>query len=163
MSFLPIADYKFEKLTAVSPEFLKNAGISLLLLDIDNTVSPYREERPTDEFLVWVKQMRESGIRLFFVSNNKGSRPEIFSAATGIPFIKVARKPSRRGLVRAMEAEKASKRETALAGDQIYTDMLAAKRLGITGILVEPIKFTNPFLAIRYGLEMPFRIFGKKC
>jgi len=162
MSFLSTPHYKFNKLVYVTPEFLKSIGINLLLLDLDNTMSPYKVEHATEELIAWADKMREGGIRLFMVSNNKGDRPARFSEETGIPFVKLAKKPSVKGLVKAMELENAQKRETALAGDQIYTDTLAAKRLGITAILVEPIKFTNIFLALRYGVEYPFRLFGKK-
>ena len=50
-----------------------------------------------------------------------------------------------------------SAEKTALAGDQIFTDTLGANLAGVSSILVEPIKFTNVFLRLRYYGEMPFR------
>ena len=46
--------------------------------------------------------------------------------------------------------------ETALAGDQIFTDILGGNRAGITSILVRPILFSNPFQVVRFGIEQPF-------
>ena len=157
MSFSPVPDHKFKRLEDISPKFLKERGISLLLMDLDNTVSPYKINTPTPEILDWAGKMKKAGITLFIVSNNRGDRPEIFSRALDVQFINRAGKPGCSGVMRAISAAGIEKRETALVGDQVYTDILAANRAGITGILVEPIKFTNPFLAIRYFFELPFR------
>ena len=157
MIFSPVPDKKFKRLTDITPEFLDKNGIKLLLLDLDNTISPYTTDEPTEDVLAWTERMKDSGIRLFIVSNNKGDRPEVFSKSLTIPYIKLAKKPSPKGVLLAMETEGAAKENTALVGDQVYTDMLAANLAGVMGILVEPIKFSNPFLAIRYFFELPFR------
>ncbi|MBR7081549.1 MAG: YqeG family HAD IIIA-type phosphatase [Oscillospiraceae bacterium] len=162
MSFLPIADAAFYKLSDIRPEYLTRRGIRLLLLDIDNTLSPYGTEEPTDEIKAWVSDMKNAGIKLFFVSNNHGERPSIFSEKLDIPYIKSAGKPSRRGALAAMERCACSKNETALVGDQSYTDVLCAKRCGITAILVRPIDLKSPHFAVRYFFELPFRIAAKE-
>ena len=162
MSFSPIPDFRFNSLCEISPEFLHRHGIKLLLMDLDNTISPYKVNVPADVTARWIEDMKRAGIRLFIVSNNKGERPEAFSRFAGIPFIKLARKPSRKGIHRAIELEGAARSETALVGDQIYTDVLAANRSGIKSILVEPILLQNPFHVIRYWLESPFRFVRKK-
>lgn len=162
MSFLLVPDHRFQSLTDISPEFLKEHGIRLLLMDLDNTISPYKTDVLTEEMSAWISDMKNAGVRLFIVSNNKGDRPRLFSELAGIPFVKLARKPSRKGIVRAMAIEGVKSSETALAGDQIYTDVLAANRAGIVSLLVEPILFQNPLHALRYGLEAPFRFLRKK-
>lgn len=158
MRFILAPDYSFDKLTDVSPEFLRDRGIRLLLLDLDNTISPYGVYRPGEDVLSWARDCREKGITLFIVSNNRSSeRAEGFAKALGIRFINGAKKPSRRGIARAMELCGATAAETALAGDQIFTDVLAAGRSGIASVMVEPISLKNPLLAIRYFFELPFR------
>ena len=52
--------------------------------------------------------------------------------------------------------------ETAMAGDQTYTDILGANFAGVTSVLVKPILFSNPFQRIRYGLELPFILLGRR-
>ena len=162
MSFSPIADIKFKKLADIEPKYLACRGIKLLLLDIDNTVSPYKKNEPTEEMKKWVKDMKDAGIKLFFVSNNNGDRPAIFSEKLGVPYIKSAMKPSRRGVIKAMERCGCTKKETALVGDQSYTDVLCANRSGVTSILVHPISLKNPLLAVRYVLELPFRALARE-
>jgi len=58
--------------------------------------------------------------------------------------------------VRGRMAE-ARTEETAIVGDQIYTDVLCGKRAGIKTIAVRPISLSNPFHYLRYGAELPFR------
>ena len=64
MSFSPIPKYYFDKLTDIKPDFLKEEGISLLLLDLDNTISPYKIHEPTDEIKKWSEEMKAGGITL---------------------------------------------------------------------------------------------------
>ena len=44
LSFLPT--YWFPQLTELRPEFLQERGITLLLLDFDNTMLPYTTDEP---------------------------------------------------------------------------------------------------------------------
>ena len=157
MSFFPMPDYKFKEILQVTPQFLKEEGIGCLLLDLDNTISPYGTSGPTERVLEWVQNMKDGGITLFIVSNSRSSRPAIFANAMGIEYIDRAKKPLTDGVERAIVRTGATKEGTALAGDQIFTDVLASKRAGIRSILVEPIKLSNPFFVARYIMELPFR------
>lgn len=158
MSFIFAPDHGFEKITDITPEFLVSNNIELLLMDLDNTISPYKINEPTDEVLSWADKCKEKGITLFIVSNNKSTeRAGKFADALDIGFVHKSGKPSRRGVIYAMKKYDKRPENTALVGDQIFTDVLAANRSGITSLMVEPIKFTNVFLLIRYWLEKPFR------
>jgi hypothetical protein len=161
MAFSLIPDYKYNSIYDITPDILKKNGISLLILDLDNTISPYKTDVATKEAISWVNSLKNNGIKLFIVSNNKGDRPEIFSNQLGVPYLKRAKKPSPKKVLEALKIEKTSPSNAALVGDQIYTDVIAANLAGITSFLVHPIKFTNVFLRIRYFFELPFRR-GKK-
>jgi len=50
---------------------------------------------------------------------------------------------------------------SALAGDQVFTDTLAANLAGVVSISVRPRRFTNPLLKLRYFIELPFRAMCK--
>ena len=53
--------------------------------------------------------------------------------------------------------------ETVMVGDQIFTDTLGANNAGITPLLVEPIRLAgNPARYVRYAIETPFRLLGKR-
>lgn len=162
MSFMLIPNLRFRSIYDISPEFLKSRGIRLALLDLDNTISPYSRDYPDDKLLAWIQGLKNAGIVPFIVSNSKKPRPENFAAALEIPFIKRAKKPSIKGIERAMELCGKKPGETALIGDQIYTDTIAANRAGISSILVRPIEMKNPLLALRYVAELPFRALSRR-
>ena len=129
-----------------------------MLLDLDNTMAPYGTVVPTREIAAWADHVRESGIQLFILTNNNGSeRVKALSEALGMGYIMGAKKPFVTGINRALEKLGYSREETALAGDQIFTDVLAANCAGITSIIVRPIKIVNPLFNLRYWLEAPFR------
>ncbi len=157
MSFSLRPHHKFRKVEDISPEFLRRKGVELLILDVDNTIAPYKTLTLEPAVLEWARSIKDAGVRLFIVSNNKGQRPEVFSKLLDISFIKRAGKPSPRGVREALSASGVEARRAALVGDQIYTDTIAGALAGVRVILVEPIKFTNIFLAIRYFFELPFR------
>ena len=66
------------------------------------------------------------------VSNNRsGSRVTEFCADLGVPYQGRAGKPSPRGLEAAMARAGADRVCTAMLGDKLLTDMLAANRAGV--------------------------------
>lgn len=146
----------FRKLTDISPEFLHERGISLLLMDFDNTMLPYTKDTPSEELLDWIHTMQSSGITLCIVSNSHKPRVPEFSARYQVPCVTHAAKPSTKGIVRAMERFGCTKAQTALVGDQIYTDVLGANRAGITSLIVRSIHNHNVWLKLRHVLEVPF-------
>jgi HAD superfamily phosphatase (TIGR01668 family) len=162
MSFSPFPRYKFYTLLRLTPEFLRGIGVSLLMLDLDNTIAPYRTAEPSAATIEWARAMENAGITLFIVSNSrKSNRVAAFAAALGIEYVYHARKPSPRTVLEVAARLNVPPCEAALAGDQIFTDTLAANRAGAVSILVKPIKFENPLHALRYIAEQPIRIWRK--
>ena len=83
--------------------------------------------------------MRDAGIALRISSNNTAARVRPFAEKLGLPFVSFSLKPAPRGLRIARRALGMEKREMALVGDQVFTDMLAAKFYGITVLMVQPV------------------------
>jgi len=162
MSFSPIPRYSFRKLTDISPEFLVNLGVKFLMLDLDNTVAAYSESAPSDSVAMWSARVAEYGIVSYIVSNSvRVGRVETFAQALCIGYVKGASKPSSKVVTRTIKESGFEPGESALVGDQVYTDTIAANRAGAISIIVKPRRFTNPFLALRYALEAPFRAMCK--
>lgn len=165
MFFSLLADIVCDSIYDIDLSALKAAGIRLLLADLDNTLVPYGVALPTDEVSAWNQQLKEQGITLFVLSNNRhANRPRIFSEGLGVPFIGHAGKPGVKGFYKAMEQMGVTAQQTALVGDQIFTDVLGGNRAGVTTILVKPIRLAgNPGRYVRYAAELPFRmVSGKK-
>lgn len=161
MSFWPVPDLMCNDIYEIEPRELVSRGVRLVLLDVDNTLSPYTVNEPTEKMRDWAGKMKAAGLELFILSNNRGERPGIFARALDIGFVKKARKPFTSVARRVLAQLGAEPEHTALIGDQIYTDTLCAKALGAAAVLVRPIKLTNIFLRLRFWLEAPFRLAGR--
>lgn len=165
MGFSLAADRICDSIYDIDLPALKAAGITLLLADLDNTLVPYGVAVATDEVRAWNEALQAEGITLFVLSNNRhADRPRIFCEDLGIPFIGHAGKPKTAGFLRAMEEMGVTASQTAIVGDQIFTDTLGGNRAGVFTILVKPIRLAgNPGRYLRYAAELPFRLLsGKK-
>lgn len=158
MSFWPVPHIMKDDIYQIPPRLFTNRGIRFIMLDVDNTIAPYTENEATPRLKAWVEEMKAAGLEMFILSNNKGERPAIFAEALGLEYIKKAWKPFTKKAREVLEEKGYTPAETAIIGDQIYTDTLCAKCLGAFAVLVHPILFSNPLLKIRYWLEFPFRL-----
>ena len=62
-----------------------------------------------------------------------------------------------------MEQTGRTPEQTAIVGDQIFTDILGGRRAGITALLVRPIRLAgNPGRYLRYWVETPFRLVARR-
>ena len=158
MSFWPVPDAMKQSIYEITPRMFTNRGIRFIILDIDNTVAPYTVPEATERMKAWVQNMKDAGMELFVLSNNRGERPETFAAALGLPCVKKAWKPFTKAAKAVMAERGYTPKETAFIGDQIYTDTACAKWCGAFAVLVHPIEFNRFILRFRYWLEFPFRL-----
>ncbi len=164
MSFSPIPRGVYPSVTDISPQALAERGIRLVLADLDNTLAPYRVEEPSPQIVAWKRALEAEGIALFLLSNSrKPGRARRFADKLGVPCPGRAGTPRRGGYLRAMERMGCTPEETVMVGDQIFTDTLGANRAGAVPLLVEPIRLAgNPGRYLRYAVETPFRLLGKR-
>lgn len=154
-NFLP--DFMFEKFDDVTPEFLNKQNIKYLLIDIDNTLAPYEEALPNKRVIDWFRMLEESGIKSVLVSNNNEERVQLFNSQLGLPAFADCKKPSPRRLKKYADSIGAVLSETSALGDQIFTDVWGAKKMGARAIMVPPIRDKkNLFFKTKRLLEKPF-------
>ena len=163
MSFSPIPNLCVPDIFHITSEVLKRRGITLLLLDLDNTLSPYSEHLPPERVLAWMESLKSAGVSFYMISNNANpERVKHYAEACDMPWVARAGKPNPKAIYAAMKQMGKSPKETALMGDQIFTDGLAANRAGILSIVVRPLVMRNFLFRLRYIAEQPFRLFGKE-
>ena len=151
-----LPDHIFPTYRDVTVEFLREQGISALLIDIDNTLAPYEMPEPDDHIRAWFKALTENGIKATLVSNNDRERVELFNATLGLPAYYKSGKPFPKNLKRAMAAMGSDKTNTAMLGDQLLTDAMAGKNLGLRTIIVPPIRDkNNAFFRSKRAMEVP--------
>ena len=156
--FFPFPDKIFDDVTCIRPEFLRQAGIRGLLLDIDGTLAQTRQPEPSPAVDAWLAEMRRSGVALYILSNNRHrERVQAFAQAVDLPWQNLAGKPGKRGFCLAAERLGLPPGKLALVGDQIFTDMWGARRWGCKGILVESTDIHLWYFWLRRLLELPFR------
>ena len=162
MPFSLIPDLILPALTDLTPQLLRARGIGLLLMDFDNTIVPYTTDVPTEPMQRWLREMQESGIRLCVVSNSKKPRVVEFCKKHGLDCITHAKKPFQRGIRACLARFSLDPAACALAGDQIYTDVLGANCAGMTSILVSAIHNHTIWLKLRHIAELPFIAIGRR-
>ena len=157
------ADYLADNIYDITGEALARRGIRLLLADLDNTLAPYGVPLPDERLRAWRDELKEHGVTLFILSNNRHeSRPRIFAQALDVPYIGHAGKPKTPSFFAAMERVGAAREQTAIIGDQIFTDVLGGNRAGVATILVRPIRLAgNPGRYLRYAVEVPCRLLSR--
>ncbi len=152
--FLP--DYYLPSSLDLTPAFFLQKGIRAIISDIDNTLVTYDDPAPTQRVSKWLESLREADIQVLFVSNNDHARVEKFNENLGYYATAKSKKPSRRSIQMAIDACGLEKEAICMLGDQIFTDVYAAKKCGIRAILVPPIKDKrDPFTRFKRLLERP--------
>ena len=162
MRFSLLPAFITDKLTDLTPEFLKQQGIELLMLDFDNTIVPYTTSQATEEMDAWIKKILTSDLHVCVVSNSHKDRVKVFCAHYGMDCITHAKKPFSRGICQCLEKYHIPPYHTALVGDQIFTDTLGANGCGVRSILVKAIDNHNFWLKARHVLELPFIFLARK-
>lgn len=130
-------------------DLLVRDGIRGLIIDLDNTMTPWNDVHVGPKVAEWFTRVKDAGIQACVVSNNKKrQRVAIVAERVGIPFIFRATKPRRRAFKAGMNLLGTGRKDTAVIGDQLFTDILGGNRLGLYTILVTPIN-DREFLGTR--------------
>ena len=156
MAFSMLPSIIVESITDLTPEFLAKRGIELLMLDFDNTIVPYTTNIPEPLMEQWLYDMKQSDIKLCIVSNSKNQRVRIFCKNYGLDCITHAKKPFPKGIRECLAKYRLPASKCALAGDQIFTDVMGARGCDVMSILVTAIDNHNIWLKLRHVAELPF-------
>lgn len=124
--------------TQLDPRALWTEGVRGVILDLDNTVVAWDAPAPSAEVLVWIGQLRSIGLRVCIVSNNF-ARARAIAQMLQLPVVAGAIKPGPWAFRRAMAIMGTAAHQTALVGDQLFTDILGGNLLGMRTVLVDPL------------------------
>lgn len=156
MKFTLVPDYIFNTFDEANAEFLSSIGVKGIILDVDNTLEPYENPVPGEHVMKWFSELSAAGIKCAIVSNNGKERINKFNEKLGIPAYSKAKKPFKKNVIAALSDIGVSPNEAVLMGDQIFTDVWAARNSGIKAILVPPIKDKRDILTrFKRLLEKP--------
>ena len=131
---------KLKRITDISLSILKKYDIDTLILDVDNTMSTHHGQVLTDGLSDWIDMMHKNNIGLIVLSNSKEQRVKPFAEKINLPYISLGLKPLPFGYFKALKKGGSKRKNTAIVGDQIFTDILGGNIVGVKTILLTPIK-----------------------
>jgi HAD superfamily phosphatase (TIGR01668 family) len=126
-----------ERLSQIDLDALRARGMRTILLDLDNTITPWRSLDVPEDMAAWLEQAKRS-FRVCIVSNtSKMKRLETLKERLGIEGVGFASKPW--GLRRVAAEMGLAPEETVVVGDQLITDVAGGNMIGAYSILVKPV------------------------
>lgn len=118
---------------------LVSLGVKGIIIDLDNTLTEWNKHHLCPEVAQWLAELEKHDIKVCILSNNIERRVQPFASGCRLPYIASARKPRRKGFLRAMQLMGTTPKNTVVIGDQVFTDVLGGNRAGMHTILVNPI------------------------
>ena len=124
----------------ITPEFLNENGIQVLVLDFDGVLAPHNGAALLPEVMDWLKALEKSWTQPILIFSNKPSlaREQYFKAHfPKIGFLKdVARKPHPEGLLNLQKMSHVHAEAILMVDDRLLTGILAAVLAGCRGLLI---------------------------
>ena len=124
---------------AIDVNFYKEKNVKILLMDLDNTLDSYKLYHPTERAVELIKKIQDAGILPVIVSNNRGKRVRTYANDLHLEYINSAAKPFGFKIKKFIKAKGWNTDEMMFVGDQMITDVAAAKRAGLRVILTDKI------------------------
>jgi hypothetical protein len=115
-------------------------GIRGVLIDLDNTISPWRKNDITGEALDFFQRAAAEKIQVMLFTNAKAERAGQAAANAGIPYFPSATKPLPWRFQKAARSLGLKPNQTLMVGDQIFTDILGGNLAGCVTVLVPPLE-----------------------
>jgi uncharacterized protein len=127
-------------IAAIDVARLRERGFDALLLDMDNTLLPWKDSVVPAFAIEWVRQAKAAGMKVCIVSNtHRPSRLKSIAESLGVEFVARALKPRSKGFDLAMARLCSTPDRTVMIGDQLLTDVWGGNRAGMHTILVRPM------------------------
>ncbi len=134
-----IPTYYAQNIYEVPRDFYRKQGIKTLFIDLDNTLASYKADLPDEKARALIEELRSYGYNIIIISNNHSGRVEKYAAGLNLPLLANARKPFAFKIKRVIAEHEIDPNSTILIGDQLITDVRAAKRAKIHVMLTEKL------------------------
>jgi HAD superfamily phosphatase (TIGR01668 family) len=132
---------------------LLKQGKTTLFFDLDNTIMSYDQTEIDKEMLLFIREL-ETNFKVVIVSNSGFKRVSKACEKHKLLFIHSAKKPFKKGFKRALKAANSTVSESVFIGDQLMTDVLGSNKMGMTSILVFPLKKRSDHIFTRINRRL---------
>lgn len=134
-----IPQYYYDTVFEIPYEQLKKQGKTTLFFDLDNTIMSYDQTELDLKYVTLISELQKT-FHVVIVSNSGYKRVSHACKMYDVSFIHSARKPLKLGYKKALKVNHTASNQSVFIGDQIMTDVLGSNRMGMTSILVKPVK-----------------------
>lgn len=122
---------------------LREAGIRGVIFDLDNTLVEWKRNQLNPEVIALIQRFKNEGFALCILSNALEHRVEAVARILDIPYVSRAVKPRKSPFKKALEIMGTSPENTAVVGDQLFTDILGGNRMELYTIWTPPLSDTE--------------------
>jgi len=127
-----------DKITDIKAEHLKNMGVEVVCIDLDNTTVYDSTLHSIEGVKAWVKNMKDAGLRVIILTNTFELRAKYFARKFGkLEYFALAKKPSQSAFRKVQKLTELPPEKIAMIGDQLFTDVQGANRAGMVSIKVK--------------------------
>ncbi|TCL69355.1 hypothetical protein EDC14_101252 [Hydrogenispora ethanolica] len=157
-------DCQANSILELNLEELKKVGIRGVIFDLDNTLVEWKKDILDPEVVVLIERFKAEGFKICILSNALEHRVEAVARALDVPYVSRAAKPRKLPFRKALELLATLPEETAVVGDQLFTDILGGNRMELYTIWTPPLS-TTEFLstkAVRKLERLVIKRFRKK-
>lgn len=127
-------------ITDIDPFSLAKQGYKGLLLDLDNTLLPWKNSDLPESSKRWVEKAKQAGLKPVILSNTHyPTRLNKIAKELGIPAMAQAMKPREHGFHQAAKIIECDIEWTVVVGDQLLTDIWGGNMACAYTILVNPM------------------------
>ncbi|MCL1849399.1 MAG: YqeG family HAD IIIA-type phosphatase [Clostridiales bacterium] len=134
-----VPDLSVEQLADIDIGYWHDRGIRCVFIDLDNTISHWRQTSITDDAMALIDKARDAGLTVVIFTNASEDRAREAAWNAGIGYYASARKPLPKRYRRAIAELDYENREIMAIGDQIFTDVLGGNLTGCTTVLISPL------------------------
>lgn len=127
---------------------LQKIGIRGIIFDLDNTLVEWKHDNLNQEIIELIARFKAAGLQMCILSNALEHRVEAVAKLLEIPYVSRAIKPRKFPFKKALELMGTTPEETAVVGDQLFTDILGGNRMELYTIWTPPLSSAE-FLSTR--------------
>lgn len=138
-----VPDMYKESIYDINYDKLKEIGIKIILLDLDNTLISYKQKLAEQKLIDFLDKLKKD-FDFVIYSNGPKKRVERVKEQLGIEGFHCVNKPLKKGFDKVLAKFKYKENEVAIIGDQMLTDIAFGNSAGITTILIKPLSKKEP-------------------
>lgn len=122
-----------------TPALLQSMGVAAVMVDVDDTLIASNARDISSRARQWLASLEQAGLPVLLLSNGERDRVEHCCRELGVDGLHLAGKPFFWAFKRGLRRLGKPAGETAMIGDQIFTDVVGANLAGMVSILVRPL------------------------